>query len=265
MNEENIIKIEKTGNYSVIANECFKNLNLSARAKGIYGYIMTLPLNWKLYKSELYNHFTEGRDALNTAFKELEDFGYITKIQNKREDGTFLSYQYTIYESCQITKNPQAGVPQTEKPLAGNPSLEIVPVSCINTDKQNTINTNTPSDDVNNEDIKFNEILNTWNLFAEENNLSKIDKITDTRKKKYRTRISEGFDLEKILDEIKNSLFLLGLNERKWRVSFDWLFVNDTNWVKVIEKKYYDDNKEPDSMSEFEIMDRARNPHKYVQ
>lgn len=139
--EKKIIKIEKNRSFSIISNECLRNKNISARAKGIYAYIMTLPEDWKLYKSELYNHFTEGRDALNTAFKELEDCGYIFKKQTKKEDGTFLSYEYTIYENAirinienQLTGNPLSG-----EQVSGNLHL---PKSCIDLSGTNTINTN---------------------------------------------------------------------------------------------------------------------------
>ena len=48
-----IIKTKKTNNFSIIANEIFKNDIISARAKGIYTYLMTLPSDWKIYKNKL--------------------------------------------------------------------------------------------------------------------------------------------------------------------------------------------------------------------
>lgn len=62
-----IIRTQKTQNYSIIANECFKDPTISARAKGIYAYIMTLPDNWKLSKKELYRHFSEGQKAIDSS------------------------------------------------------------------------------------------------------------------------------------------------------------------------------------------------------
>ena len=67
-----IIRREKNKNYSVISNECFKDISISARAKGIYAYVMTLPDYWKISKKELYKHFVEGEKALDTAFNELK-------------------------------------------------------------------------------------------------------------------------------------------------------------------------------------------------
>ena len=55
---ESIQRIKnKTENYTIVSNEIFRRSDVSARAKGVYAYIMTLPDDWKLYKSELYKHF----------------------------------------------------------------------------------------------------------------------------------------------------------------------------------------------------------------
>lgn len=54
-------------------------------------------------------------------------------------------------------------------------------------------------------------------------------------------RVSEGMDLSKILNKAQYSDFLRGKNDRGWKMDFDWLISNDTNWVKVMEGKY--DNK----------------------
>jgi hypothetical protein len=97
-----IIRIEKTRCYSVVSNECFRDPRLSARAKGIFAYIMTLPDDWKLYKKELYAHFKEGRDAINKAFTELELAGYVFKESTRdSKSNHFTGWEYTIYEKPQ--------------------------------------------------------------------------------------------------------------------------------------------------------------------
>jgi uncharacterized phage protein (TIGR02220 family) len=111
----------KTGNFTIVSNEIFQRSDLSARAKGIFIYIMTLPNNWKLYKSELYNHFTEGITAIDTAFSELEKLGYITKERHKGEGGKFSGWDYTIREEVEKT-DPMENRPSV-KPISGNPQL----------------------------------------------------------------------------------------------------------------------------------------------
>jgi hypothetical protein len=74
-----------------------------------------------------------------------------------------------------------------------------------------------------------------WNLFAQEKDLSKISKISDTRKKKFKVRIVEkGFDFIEILKKAGQSEFLL---TGKW-FGFDWIFENESNYLKIIEGNY---------------------------
>ena len=167
-----IIKRQKTKDYSTIANECFKNPAISARAKGLYGYLMTLPETWELKKIELYTHFTEGRDALNNAFEELIKFGYIHKKRTRNSLGKFEGWEYVVHEfASPLTENPKSvkptyWKPESGKPDAGNPKSENPHL--LNTNKKvNTKKVNT--DNSNKENIKENpiDVLSESNLADE--------------------------------------------------------------------------------------------------
>lgn len=141
-----ILKIHKKENFSIVDNALFQRDDVSARAKGLYGYLMTLPPDWKVYKGEITKHFTEGRDALSTAWKELEALGYITKETIQGEDGKFTGTEYTIHESLdRLPENPNQTdrvpeKPKSDKPKSENPQL-------LNTDlKQKTNKTKGNSD-----------------------------------------------------------------------------------------------------------------------
>ena len=41
-----------------------------------------------------------------------------------------------------------------------------------------------------------------------------------------------------LFEKMMQSKFLRGDNKRGWKASFDWLFENDKNWVKVYEGNY---------------------------
>jgi hypothetical protein len=128
MNELDTIRRvkNKTAGFTIILNEVFRRPDLSARAKGLFAYIMTLPDTWELYREELFTHFTEGRNALDVAFKELRDAGYIERLELRDGRGTFAGYKYVVYESVQ--DKPLPGKPQTEngetvadQPFPGKP------------------------------------------------------------------------------------------------------------------------------------------------
>lgn len=104
-----------------------------------------------------------------------------------------------------------------------------------------------------NEDIKdhksfkaYEDITITrWNEFCDQYPLiSKVKSISGTRRKHLKQRFSEKeFDIVPILEALKEQPFLLDGNpnskdHKNWRVSFDWLISNDTNYLKVLERKY---------------------------
>jgi len=81
-------------NYCIICNEVARRKDLSARAKGIYYYIATLPTDWKLSQVECMKHFTEGRDSFMKAFKELITAGYIVKNLIRDDKNKIIGTEY---------------------------------------------------------------------------------------------------------------------------------------------------------------------------
>ena len=74
-----------------------------------------------------------------------------------------------------------------------------------------------------------------WNLFASKYGLSTIDKLSDKRVRKLRTRlIDTSFDFPAIMLKISKSPFYKGENG-SWKVTFDYVIENDTNYLKILE------------------------------
>lgn len=90
--------------------------------------------------------------------------------------------------------------------------------------------------------------LNLWNSFCDKHpTLSKITSITDSRRKSLKSRFVQATfkDFSSLLLAIEDQPFLLNGNQdskdhKNWKISFDWLIQNDTNHVKVLERKYRD-------------------------
>ncbi len=76
-----IIRSEKNTDYSMMSNTALRDVTLSAKAKGIYAYLMSLPDDWILRKSELGKHFADGRGSIHSGFEELIAAGYISSTQ----------------------------------------------------------------------------------------------------------------------------------------------------------------------------------------
>jgi hypothetical protein len=78
-------------------------------------------------------------------------------------------------------------------------------------------------------------VVDLWNSFSQ---LPKVKALTDSRKKKLKSRLSEpAFDYQKAIPMILESDFLLG-RTGNWKASFDWFIENETNYLKVLEGNY---------------------------
>lgn len=82
-----------------------------------------------------------------------------------------------------------------------------------------------------------------WNSFCDKYPiLSKVKEISGKRRDKLKKRyeVISFRDFNAILTEIKDQPFCLGASDKGWKVSFDWLIENDTNYLKVLEGRYKD-------------------------
>ncbi|MDR2084366.1 MAG: hypothetical protein LBP67_05165 [Bacteroidales bacterium] len=93
------------------------------------------------------------------------------------------------------------------------------------------------------------DIVDEWNS-STTSPLKKVKILNEKRKLKIKTRLLEfGKTPEiqhqtflEIIEKIKKSDFMRGENKNSWIVTFDWIFENSTNWVKILEGNF--DNKE---------------------
>ena len=72
----------KSDNFTILDNLMLRRHDMTARSKGVFAHILSLPDNWIVYKKELFRHHKEGYDALNTAFNELKDLITQTEYEN---------------------------------------------------------------------------------------------------------------------------------------------------------------------------------------
>lgn len=107
------------------------------------------------------------------------------------------------------------------------------------------------------DNMPYKEIKGMWNDVCV--GYPRLVKLSDSRKNKIQNRVAEMGGMEKalpllqeIFTKMQASSFMRGDNKRGWKASFDWLFENDKNWVKVYEGNY--DNR-PDPAPRHRVMD----------
>lgn len=91
----------------------------------------------------------------------------------------------------------------------------------------------------------YRDIIALWNSICK--SLPQVKALNDDRRKKIRSRLLEMAPnapqlwLDRCRDlftRVQASPFLTGDNQKGWTASFDWLFSNGNNWVKVMEGNY---------------------------
>ena len=86
--------------------------------------------------------------------------------------------------------------------------------------------------------IDYNALMGTFNKMFE-GKLPKVTSMTDKRKKAVRARVAEHGKqaIMAAFDNVLQSPFLLGNNDRNWSCDFDWIF-RPTNFIKILEGNY---------------------------
>lgn len=113
------IPVEK---FTRIDNGFLKRNDLSAKAKGIFSYILSLPDNWIFFETELVKHFSDSTTSFRSGMLELLKKGYITKKKKRGKNGLFLYNEYKIYEKPELNPNYAPPIYENQhEPLVGFP------------------------------------------------------------------------------------------------------------------------------------------------
>lgn len=114
---------DKENPYVMLDKRFFHDSTISYKAKGILGYLLSKPDDWKVREKDIVNHGTDGRDSVRAALQELIKARYIVREQ-AREGGKFAENMYIVSETpLPDTNPPQTGFPSPVNPSPGNPTL----------------------------------------------------------------------------------------------------------------------------------------------
>lgn len=115
-----VFRVEKTRDYTVMANHHLKNRTLTLKAKGLLSLMLSLPEDWDYTLKGLSLISVESIDAIREAVRELERTGYIVRSRERNEKGQLKGADYVIYEQPHLPHGP----PKSEKPTLENPMLD---------------------------------------------------------------------------------------------------------------------------------------------
>ena len=126
-----VFRVEKSREFTVIANSIFKDRTLSAKAKGLLVEMLSLPETWDYTLKGLTYLFTDGLDSIRQGIRELEEHGYIVRERKRDTKGRLGGMEYVIYETPRLpvgksdnSVENEASEPAAETPICACPAEE---------------------------------------------------------------------------------------------------------------------------------------------
>ena len=115
-----VFRIDKTRDYTVMANFHLRDISLSLKAKGLLSLMLSLPENWDYTTKGLAQICKDGVDSICATVKELEKAGYVQRRRLRDDLGRLAEVEYTILEKP-IIPVPEEDPPKREKPVQVEP------------------------------------------------------------------------------------------------------------------------------------------------
>jgi hypothetical protein len=95
--------------YTHVPNSTLQDITLSWKAKGLLCYLLSLPANWVIYLEEVAKHSDDGYASTRTAFKELQEAGYIMSKRTKNGNLN-VGWDHLVYPTSQNPERAQSAV-----------------------------------------------------------------------------------------------------------------------------------------------------------
>lgn len=121
-------KHPKTRAFVMVENATVRDQRISFRAVGLLTHLLSLPQGAPIGSVHLAKSRPEGRTAIQSAYRELRQYGYVVQERKQNDDGTWRTVTH-VYEVP-----PDAGNLHSA-PDAGSPTSVNLPVSLRDKDQ----------------------------------------------------------------------------------------------------------------------------------
>jgi len=109
-----IVRSKKTGKsrYTPINNDILQSSQLTCEEKTILIYLLSLPEDWVVYKTVIWQKMNIGRNRFNTHWKGLVDKGYIISVRvidtstNLVKGWNHIVYEEPVFNESRIDQSP---------------------------------------------------------------------------------------------------------------------------------------------------------------
>lgn len=140
--------------YTVMSNYHFHDKNLSIKAKGLLGLMLSLPKDWDYSINGLVTLSKDGKDSVKSGLNELKQAEYL-KIEKYKDENGLFRYKYLVYylpypkwlEMKNLTRYGNSTL-EVENPDTDFPAPEVPDMENPTQLKNNKINNNNKKDKI---------------------------------------------------------------------------------------------------------------------
>ncbi len=138
-----IVRAPRRYRFVIIDQRAIEDTRLSWAARGLLGYLLSRPDDWKVLVNDLRKRGDLGRDGVYRLLRELRDAGYVRFIRSRDQHGRIRGGTYLVQE---IVSSPHPDLPDTVEPELAAPG-PVDPRALPNTeeDLRETTTTTTPT------------------------------------------------------------------------------------------------------------------------
>lgn len=210
--------------------------------------VIGLPTDWTMQKL--------GFKSYKTYKKTLDDLIFFDKIE--LVDKSRNNHTSNIIRLIEVVKNTNSSTNSSNKSMTisdtnstTNSLLAYKNIETLNDKTLKLINDNATLVEQQIEnwikeeklktkvEIDFENLKNYWNSEFRNTEIKEINEITLKRKKSVIAvlNVYSKEQIKIVIQNIKDSSFLRGANNKKWIVTFNWVFIVD-NFTKILEGNY---------------------------
>ena len=111
------MKSRSTERFTIIPNDIAQNKELCLEARGMLLFLLSLPSDWVIYKSNLHEHLGCAVGTADRVFAILQKAGYIISVKNIDSNGFFIGWEHVVYNTPTVA--PSSEMPEN---IEGSPT-----------------------------------------------------------------------------------------------------------------------------------------------
>lgn len=98
------------GNYTNTSNQLVRDESLTWKARGIFNYLWSQSNEWQFYVKEIAGHSKDGEKALQSGLQELEEHGYLKRVNRHSKNGGFDGLDWILDDMGRLDRQAQNSV-----------------------------------------------------------------------------------------------------------------------------------------------------------